>query len=79
MARALGARDVALGVIGCSRYSTVTGGERTGGAQAAADIVDLVAVLVVERPLGRLTRAVAGTMATGSAGIAGDVRVAPAR
>jgi hypothetical protein len=35
--------------------------------------------LVVERPLGRLTRAVAGTMATGSAGIAGDVRVAPAR
>jgi hypothetical protein len=43
---------------------------RAFGAQAAADAVDLAAVLIAGRALARSTRAVAGTMAAGSAGIA---------
>jgi hypothetical protein len=43
---------------------------RAFGAQAAADAVDLVSLLIAGRPLGPSTRAVAGTMAAGSAGIA---------
>lgn len=72
LARALGARDLALGVGGllAQREGDRRWAARAFGAQAAADVVDLVAVLVAGGALGRSTRAVAGTMAAGSAGVA---------
>jgi hypothetical protein len=72
LARALGARDAALGVGGllALRDGDRSWAARAFGAQAAADAVDLVAVLMAGGALGRSTRAVAGTMAAGSAGVA---------
>jgi hypothetical protein len=72
LARGLGARDAALGVGGllALRDGDRRWAARTFGAQAAADAVDLLAVLMARDRLGRSTRAVAGTMAAGSAGIA---------
>jgi hypothetical protein len=72
LARAVGARDVVLGVGGL--LALRDGDRRWVGrafsAQAAADGVDLVAVLMAGRALGRSTRAVAGTLAAGSAAVA---------
>jgi hypothetical protein len=72
LSRALGVRDLALGVGGllALRDGDRRWASRAFAAQAAADAVDLVAILVAGRALGRPTRALAGTMAAGSAGVA---------
>jgi hypothetical protein len=72
LSRALGARDLALGVGGllALRDGDRRWASRAFAAQAGADAVDLVAILVAGRALGRPTRALAGTMAAGSAGVA---------
>jgi hypothetical protein len=72
LARALGARDLALGASGlvALREGDRTWSSRAFAAQALGDAVDLVAVLSAGRALGRSTRALAGTMAAGSAGVA---------
>jgi hypothetical protein len=72
LARGLGARDVALGVGGllALRDDDRRWAGRSFSAQAAADAIDLVAVLMARRVLGRSTLAVASTMAAGSAGVA---------
>jgi hypothetical protein len=72
LARALGARDVALavGALVALRDGDRRWAARAFGAQAAADAVDFLAVLLAGRALARSTRGVAGTMAAGSAGVA---------
>jgi hypothetical protein len=72
LARGLGARDLLLGVAGllALREGDPRWTRRAFGAHAAADAVDLVAVLMAGPALGRSTRTVAGTLAAGSAGIA---------
>ncbi|MEA2381052.1 MAG: hypothetical protein QOH72_1023 [Solirubrobacteraceae bacterium] len=72
LARGLGARDLLLGAGGllALREHDPRWAARAFGAHAAADAVDLVAVLLSRRALGRSTRAVATTLAAGSAGVA---------
>jgi hypothetical protein len=72
LTRALGARDLTLGLGGllALREDDRIWAGRAFGAQAVADAIDLLAVLLARGALGRPTRAVATTMAAASAGIA---------
>src|SRR4051794_35246051 len=71
LARALGARDLALGAGGllALRADDVDRGRRWFAAQGMTDFVDLIAT-VAARDVPRPARMFAGTMAAGSAGIA---------
>jgi hypothetical protein len=79
LARALGARDLALGAGGllALRAGDVERGRRWFAAQGVTDVVDLLAT-VAARDVPLPARIFAGTMAAGSAAIAAAyVRLAP--
>jgi hypothetical protein len=73
LARAVGARDLTLGAGGLAALSDGDRGwtRRLFAAQAFADAADLVAILLARRELPRVSRVVGGTLAAGSAAVAG--------
>jgi hypothetical protein len=81
VARALGARDLSLGVAGllALREQDRTWAARAFAAQAFADAVDLAAMLAAGRRLPLSARLVGGVLATSSAAVAAAYarRVAP--
>jgi hypothetical protein len=72
LARALGARDLALaaGALLAMREGDRTWERRTFAAQAAADAVDFAAIVAAGRELPLPTRLAGATMAAGSAAVA---------
>jgi hypothetical protein len=73
LARAVGARDLALGAAGllALREGHREWGRRTFAAQAFADAVDLVALATPWRQVPLPSRLIGGTLAAGSAAVAG--------
>jgi hypothetical protein len=72
LARALGARDLALGAGGllALRDGDAAWTRRTFAAQAAADAVDLAAIVAAGSALPRTKRVTGGLLAAGSAAVA---------
>jgi hypothetical protein len=73
LARAVGARDLTLGAGGLAALSEGDRGwaGRLFAAQAFADAADLVAILLARRELPPASRILGGTLAAGSAAVAG--------